>query len=249
MDDAHVCDVGLGKDDALISKRTLSRAERTFGDLFACVTDLRNLKLSEPDWNLLSKDKRLHLRVSLVPRRQLLLDLTIPGQRKLASLEEEAEWLFLQLQRAQIKVTRAARKMIERAAASPFLPDDPVSKMLLKHSRKLYQMQRAGAVAQLEFPVVESSTMDKEPIKLRGIVVLATARRLELDCVSVSPKLGENLSKLIIDRSGLDDSTWHALARIDSVLEASAHLHRCLFTQRVIGASLPLPSLRPKISE
>lgn len=247
MTEVHVCDLVIGKAGSEITRQSLIKAERKFGDLFACLTDLYVLRLGEPVWCLLLKDKAHQLRVSLAPRRQLLLDLTIGGQRNVATLDEEAQLIFSQIQHAQIKVTCEARQLVARAEGEPFPADDPVSKMLLRKSGKQWSFSRSNAMAQLAFPEIESVTVDKEPVRIQGVVELATSRRIELVNVLAPKTIGEVLTKLTVDRCGCGGKTWNELACVEATIDVSVFLHRCLFTRHVIGASLAnIPPTSPQ---
>lgn len=242
MNEVHVCDFVLRPAPWQIDSNLFARARRKIADICAFASTLFQLEWGEPIWVLVPGDKALMLRLNLAPRKcGWTFDVRRPGPRRPQSLAEEGEAVFAQLQRSGLKFTRAAGQLKAAANAGPITESDPVFELLCCQSRKTWLLRRGSAETQLEFPDMDITLVDQVTTELSGTVTLVAPKRLELKRVS-GPSSLRALATLIVARSDTSAQTWSALARIDSVVKITVRLHRCLFTRRIVGASLVTPS-------
>jgi hypothetical protein len=239
MSEVHVCDIVLQTKSRSVDRGTLAKVSRRLGDLAACAPRLHGLLLGELIWSLVPIGKDLALRLSLVPIRQgWLFDPLTPGASRPANLEAEALAVFEELSAARVRVTRLAQALApgNDRDARVEAAKDPLAELLVRQSRRQWHICRGQDVVQLDFPAMPAFYVDSTSTVIAGVLSETALGRLTLKGVVGSSNI-EAKEHLRVECSMID-SAWLSMPAVGSYVRVQVRFHRCVRTDRVVGAVL-----------
>lgn len=238
MADVHVCDSVLQPDSVSVNSSTFARVQRRLSEFAAFAPTLANLSLGEVEWSLEPFGNDLLLRINLIARKQgWLFDPLAPRPSRPDTLEAEAQQVFDELLRAGVRVVRLAQALEQadepgkRAKAA----DDPLARVLIRNSRKLWRVSRSEVAVQIEFPGVSAFDVDDGLSALGGRLVSIGLKQIELDFV-FGPAEVDRKERLTV---AYDEASFRSsMPPVGTSVHLGARLYRCKLTRRVIGAVL-----------
>lgn len=239
MEKVHVCDMMLLRGIRHVDGGLTRKVERRLADLAACAPSLFKLDFGEIAWTVVAQQDGLVLRLDLVPRRQALLFNPVrASETGSGHLQEEADLIFAELQDAQVKVTRLAHAMVQGDADRPASHGglDGLGSVIARHSNRKWQATHGHQQVQIEFPAIPPFKVEGNSVCVTGTVAALARGWMRLERLDdSSSRLGLRSLEICFDGAHHRQA---ASLTIDARLAADVRLHRCLFTQTVVGASL-----------
>jgi hypothetical protein len=245
MAEIHLCDLLLLKVDRGVGCSVTSLALRqraVLADLTRLLPRLAALQFGELDARVVPDAQGYRMRLLLKPRqRGLLLD---PGNSK-PTLEDEAAMLRDDIDRAVLRVLRAARDARSRTGKRAGVVRDLMHEVLVRRARQEWRFLVEHRQLELPFPDCPRFREDVVAHQVAGVVHAITEdivvmRSAEILTLDETPRVVTRMDRLCIEASAstLAGSTEPAANAIQCGRRRSllARLKRCTTTSAVIGA-------------
>jgi len=246
MAEIHLCDLLLLKVDrgAGCSVTNLALRQRAvLADLTRLLPRLAALQFGELDARVVPDAQGYRLRLLLKPRqRSLLLD---PGSSK-PTLEDEAVMLREDIDKAGLRVLRAARDARRRTDTKAGVARDYMHELLVRRARQEWRFMVEHKQLELPFPDCPWFCEDEVAHQVAGIVHaitedLVVMRGAEIMTLDETPRVVARMDRLCIEVSALTlagstEPTSNAM-QCGHRRSLLARLKRCTTTAAVIGAA------------
>lgn len=245
MAEIHLCDLLLLKVDrgAGCSVTSLAVRQRAvLADLTRLLPRLAALQFGELDARVVPDGQGYRMRLLLKPRqRSLLLD----SRNGKPTLEDEAVMLRDDIDKAGLRVLRAAREVRRRTDTKAGVARNLMHELLVRRARQDWHFEVEHQQIELPFPDCPRYVEDEVAHRVDGIVHAATehlvvVRGAEVRTLDDRPRVVARMGKLCIEVSAstLASSTEPAHNAIPCGRHRSllARLKRCTATFAVIGA-------------
>lgn len=245
MAEIHLCDLLLLKVDrgAGCTVTNLALRQRAvLADLTRLLPRLAALQFGELDARVVPDGQGYRMRLLLKPRqRSLLLD----SRNGKPTLEDEAVMLRDDIDKAGLRVLRAAREARRRTDTKAGVARDLMHELLVRRARQEWRFMAEHRQIELPFPDCPRYVEDEAAHRVNGIVHAVTehlvvVRGAEVWTLDDHPRVVARMGRLCIEASAstLAGSTDPSLNAIQCGRHRSllARLKRCTTTFAVIGA-------------
>jgi hypothetical protein len=245
MAEIHLCDLLLLKVDRGPGCSVTSLALRqraVLADLTQLLPRLAALQFGELDARVVPDGQGYRMRLLLKPRqRSLLLD---PRNGK-PTLEDEAVMLRDDIDKAGLRVLRAAREARRRTDKKAGAARDLMHELLVRRAQQQWRFDVEHQQIELPFPDCPRYIEDEAAHRVDGIVHVVTehfvvVRGAQVWTLDDRPRVVARMGRLCIEASAsaLAGSTEPSLNAIECGHHRSllARLKRCTTTFTVIGA-------------